>query len=142
MDEIINLLNEKNSCLEKFYNLNEKEMQNFINGNFDNLESFYECREGILNMIRRVDEMIDIASLSFEESNDQPEATVTEKVAVAMQTKNKMIERILEQDLEILSTIDQAKSEIIRELAQTRMAKKAVTSYRSEKRPVRLTEED
>lgn len=140
MNDILELLNEKNTFLKKFYSLNESEMQNFSVGNFDNLGHFYDSREGILDMIRRVDEMIDTASLSFEES-DKKDAEATKQITIAMNTRNKIIERILEQDLEILSAIDQAKSEIIKDLAQTRVTKKAVSSYRSGQKTSKLNEE-
>ena len=110
MCEIVDLLKEKNSCLEKFYNLNKKEMMSFIEGNFDNLEDFYNSREGILDMIRRVDEMIEIASLDFQESAEVSNKEVTKEISIALNMRDRMIEQILEQDLEIISTIDDAKS--------------------------------
>lgn len=140
MEEIISLLNEKNSCLARFYNLNEREMKNFIDGNFENLEEFYATREGILNMIHRVDEMLDIASLSFEEDHSMPE-DISKKISDAVKTRTQIIERILEQDLEILSTLDRAKSEIIKDLSQTKMTRKAVGSYKSGQKRQKINEE-
>ena len=60
MLRIIDLINHKNHFLEKFYSLNETELLNFIKGNFDNLEKFYETREKILENIRYIDNQIDI----------------------------------------------------------------------------------
>lgn len=140
MEEIVNLLNEKNSCLARFYNLNEREMQNFVEGNFENLEEFYATREGILNMITRVDEMIDMASLSFEEDMSvQPE--ISKQISDAVRARTEIIERILEQDLEILSTLDRMKSEIIKDLSQTKMTRKAVGSYKSGQKRQKIDEE-
>ena len=56
---LITLVYEKNHYLEKFYSLNERELVNFLAGNFENLEGFYQSREQILEMIRYVDMQID-----------------------------------------------------------------------------------
>ena len=53
MLRIINLLNQKNHFLEKFYSINETELLNFSKGNFDNLEDFYQSRERILSIVRQ-----------------------------------------------------------------------------------------
>ena len=47
METIINLLKDKNYHLEKFHELNATELINFVDGNFDNLEVFYQSRETI-----------------------------------------------------------------------------------------------
>jgi hypothetical protein len=52
-------------------------------------------------------------------------------VLTAMNVKNDLVTRILAQDLQILSVIEQAKSEIIKELRQVQSAKKAVGAYKS-----------
>jgi hypothetical protein len=50
---IIELLKEKNSCLEKFYRLNEAELENFAANDFNNVERFYANREGLLMIIKK-----------------------------------------------------------------------------------------
>lgn len=139
MNEVLNLLKEKNSCLQKFRELNEKEIEFISSGNFDNLENFYIAREGILGIIQRVDEMIEIASLSFEEA--AATAELKSEIQMTLQKRNTLVNSILEQDLEILSNIDKAKSEIIKELAQVRATRKAVGSYKSGQKTQRLDEE-
>lgn len=104
MKEIIDLLEDKNCHLEKFYRLNECELLNFAEGNFDNLESFYHSRESLLEMIHKIDKLI-------EESNTGP----IEQVGVsdsdkklmleAISYKNELVTRILAQDLQILRSL-------------------------------------
>ena len=130
MQKIIKLLDDKNFHLEKFLALNEDEMQNFVAGNFDNLEVFYQSRETILDMVRCLDKLIEDAS------HPGAEAAVVEphlKAAMlrAMARKEELVTGILAQDLQILSVIEQAKSEIIRDLRGTQAAKKAVGAYKS-----------
>jgi hypothetical protein len=128
MEEVIRLLNEKNICLKRFLELNENEMDLFAAGNFDNLDRFYSAREGILEMIKRVDEMIEVACLNFTESDAD---AVRDQVKKCMEKKDQIVKRILAQDLEILSFIDSAKSEVIKELAEVRTVRKAFSSYKS-----------
>lgn len=130
METIINLLKDKNYHLEKFHELNSTELMNFAEGNFDNLEVFYQSRETILDLIRCIDRLIDAATSSQPEKveiSDADKKTVTS----CMNMKSELVTRILAQDLQILSIIEQAKSNIIKELRQVQSAKKAVGAYKS-----------
>ncbi|MBX3041665.1 MAG: flagellar protein FliT [Bdellovibrionaceae bacterium] len=140
MKRIIDLMNEKNHYLEKFYALNEKELANFMKDDFGNLEGFYETRERILEVIKYIDGQMDL------EQNRNPHMAATsgprEKRAVleALTIKDEYVARILEQDLQVLACIESAKNSIIRELQDIRKGKKAVTGYRSPNFAQRLDE--
>ncbi len=139
MKSIIELLNEKNQFLEKFYRLNEVELERFTAGEFENLEHFYASRDGILEMIKKLDEKIEVA----EDIPSRPEDVTSEmkkSVMGALQYKNDLVNRILEQDLRILSAIESEKSQIIKELSAVRTARKAIGSYKSGNRKSRLDE--
>lgn len=129
MDAIINLLKDKNYHLQKFLQLNETGLLNFTEGNFENLETFYQSRETILDLIRCIDRLVE-ASAS-ETSHGEVPANYKKEVLEYINTKNDLVTRILAQDLQILSVIEQAKSDIIKELRQVQSAKKAVGSYKS-----------
>ncbi|RME14216.1 MAG: flagellar protein FliT [Bdellovibrio sp.] len=140
MERALEILEEKNKHLEKFYSLNESEMLNFANGNFDGLEDFYDAREGILEMIKRMDHMLEKENI--ENISPQEVSPVLKKRFLkALSYKNDLVTRILSQDLQILSYIESAKSKIISELAQVRAAKKAVGAYKSFSSKNRLDEE-
>lgn len=129
MDAIVKLLKDKNYHLQKFFDLNEAELINFVDGNFDNLEVFYKSREVILDLVRCIDQMIETAS---EESEVvEISAAIKKEVLGYMDAKNDLVSRILAQDLQILSVIESEKSSIIKELRQVQSAKKAVGSYKS-----------
>jgi hypothetical protein len=130
MDTIINLLKDKNYHLLKFYQLNETELLNFAEDNFDNLETFYQARETILDLIRCIDRLIDAASNAHENPKDISDQNKKEMI-MCMAEKNEVVTKILSQDLQILSAIEQAKSNIIKELRQVQGAKKAVGAYKS-----------
>lgn len=139
MDTIINLLKDKNYHLQKFYQLNEGELLNFADNNFDNLEIFYQSRETILDLIRCIDRLIDAAS-SAHSSPGEISAAEKREMLNAMNAKNDLVQQILAQDLQILSVIEIAKSDIIKELRQVQSAKKAVGAYKSGEAPSKLDE--
>jgi len=140
MLRIISLLQEKNHYLEKFYSLNETEIVNFSLGNFDNLENFYNTRERILEILKYIDAQLDLEN---SEIPDLDRFSVDERrqVREAMGIKDEYVSRIIEQDLEVLSFIEAAKSNIIRELQDVRRVRKAVGGYKSPTFTKRLDEE-
>lgn len=140
MLRIISLLQEKNHYLEKFYSLNEKEIVNFSLGNFENLENFYNTREKILEIIKYLDNQLDQSHSAMEDLS-QVACEDRRQVVEAMRTKDEYVGRIIEQDLEVLTCIEAAKSNIIRELQDVRRARKAVGGYKSPTFSKRLDEE-
>lgn len=129
MDTIINLLKDKNYHLQKFHQMNETELMNFSEGNFDGLEVFYQSRETILDLVRCIDRLIEAASVAQDgaEISDQNK----QQMLKLMNQKDDLVQRILAQDLQILSLIEQAKSNIIKELRTVSTAKKAVGAYKT-----------
>ena len=139
MQEVVNLLEEKNICLKRFIDINSKQLEFIQAGNFDDLDNFYAARENILEIIQRVDEMIEIASLNFiEEENTED---VKNSIRKSINEKGDLVNRILAQDLEILSKIDTAKSEIIKDLAGVKASRKAIGAYKSGNKDHKLDEE-
>jgi hypothetical protein len=138
MSDILNLLKEKNQCLEKFFRINEAEIENFSAGVFDYIENFYKNREGLLQIMKKIDELIECA----QENPDHVELSDLMKRAVSAELsyKNELVSRILDQDLRILSVIEVAKTKIIRELKQVRSATKVIGEQKR-RPPTRLDEE-
>ncbi len=130
METIINLLKDKNYHLQKFHELNDSELMNFADGNFDNLEIFYQSRETILDLVRCIDRLIDAATHVQGAEVEVSDAEKKEMITI-MNEKNDLVTKILAQDLQVLSMIEQAKSNIIKELRQVQAAKKAVGAYKT-----------
>lgn len=139
MDTIINLLKDKNYHLEKFLQLNEGELLNFTEGNFDGLEVFYQSRETILDLVRCIDRLIEAAAATQSDASAVSNAHKREIMA-CMNAKNDLVTRILAQDLQILSVIEQEKSSIIKELRTVQAGKKAISGYKSGDAPNKLDE--
>lgn len=139
MTRIVTLLNEKNHYLEKFYSLNEVELANFAQGQFDNLEHFYQTRERILEVLKYVDAQIEKAHDEVQDHAiaDQDRRDVKEALSI----KDEYVARIIEQDIQVLACIEMAKNSIIKELQDVRRAKKAVGGYKSSTFQNRLDEE-
>jgi predicted house-cleaning noncanonical NTP pyrophosphatase (MazG superfamily) len=143
MMRIITLLNQKNNYLEKFYTLNETELINFAVANFDHLDSFYNMRDKILEIIKYLDEEIDIAQNAMSDVlTSEISAGIKAQVKEALAVKDEYVNRILAQDLEVLACIESAKSNIIRELQEIKKTKSAMGRYKSGlSGPRRLDEE-
>ena len=110
MEMIIKLLAERNHHLLKFKEINERELENFSEGNFDNLETFYQSRETILDLVRTIEGMIN-EELSQLNPNSKDIMDVCRKSVVeAMDVKNQIVTEILSQDLQILASIESEKS--------------------------------
>ncbi|KYG69442.1 hypothetical protein [Bdellovibrio bacteriovorus] len=140
MTRIITLLNEKNHYLEKFYSLNEVELANFAQGQFDNLEHFYQTRERILEVLKYVDAQIEKVHDEEAQQNAITEGERRE-VKEALAIKDEYVARIIEQDIQVLACIEMAKNSIIKELQEVRRSRKAVGSYKSKTFSNRLNEE-
>lgn len=137
MQRIISLVHQKNHFLEKFYSLNENELLNFSTGNFNNLENFYTSREQILELIKYIDDELNSTGTEKIELNSDDKVDM--KAALAI--KDEYVNRIIAQDIEILTHIESAKSEIIRELRELQKNRKIVGSYKSKTFDRRLDEE-
>src|SRR4051812_598048 len=103
MEKLVNLMTEKNHYLEKFYSLNAEELVNFGDGNFENVESFYRARDKILDLIRTIDEMIDVEAKQVATPLEADAKTVVEKL---LGQKDEWVTAILSQDLQVLSWIE------------------------------------
>lgn len=137
MTRIVTLLNEKNHYLEKFYSLNETELKNFLAGNFEGIETFYETREKILEIVKYIDGQLEVAQNRTDAVSTESRKGIREALTV----KDEYVNRIIEQDLQILSCIESAKNEIIRELQGLKKGKKAISGYKSPTFGKRLDEE-
>ncbi len=131
MIRLIQFLNEKNHFLEKFFALNETQLNQMNQGMFDNLEMFYNQREDLLKIIKYVDAEIHKAHMLHKDLTGSFAEEQKVQIREALRVKEAYVKRILEQDLMILGLIDEAKSTIIRELQGVRKARKALAGYKS-----------
>lgn len=141
METIIKLMRQRNEHLLKFKEINEKELINFAEGQFDNIETFYQARETLLNLVRSIDTMISNEAASVDPQSPSITDEYRRAVVESMDIKNQIVTEILSQDLQILSVIETAKSGIIKELKQVQATRKAFNSYQSKGPSSRVNEE-
>lgn len=131
MIRLIQFLNEKNHFLEKFYALNEKQISLLESGQIDEIEKFYMQREDLLKILKYIDAEIYKSHAAHKETG----ATYTEEekaeIRSSLRVKEMYVKKILDQDLIVLSLIDEAKSRIIKELQDVQKARKALAGYKS-----------
>ncbi len=131
MIRLIQFLNEKNHFLEKFYVLNDRQIIRLQEGMFEELETFYNQREDLLKIIKYIDAEIQKAHMSHKDATGQFSEEQKSEIRDSLRTKEAYVKRILEQDLQVLGMIDDAKSTIIRELQGVQKARKALTGYKA-----------
>lgn len=125
---LIQLLEQKNHYLEKFLTLNELQLKLIEQTEIDTLDEFYEKREKILEIIQYIDGQITNAYQSHTTHETNLEANNIQKLLFI---KDEYVYRILDQDIQILACIDQARQSIISELSDIQTAKKAIKGYHS-----------
>lgn len=131
MIRLIQFLNEKNHFLEKFYSLNEAQITRLEAGMFDELEKFYNQREDLLKIIKYIDAEIHKSHVQHKDMTGAYNEAEKADIRESLRTKELYVKRILEQDLQILGFIDEAKSTIIKELRGVQKARKALNGYKN-----------
>jgi hypothetical protein len=129
MANILELLREKNYYLERFLEESKREKSRFKARHFDNLDNLYKMREQILLNIQSIDERISRICAHSEDSL-LPSPTGGEMANLLDKIKLN-VRAILEEDLQIISCIEDEKTKIIREISTTREGRKVLKGYRS-----------
>jgi hypothetical protein len=138
-DEIIHLLSERNRYLSQFSVLNKVQIEKLKKANFEQLSEFYMTREHILAVVEKIELLLSqkLEHSKADVSEDGNRSTV-EGLLVA---KDKIIREILDQDLEILSTIEKEKSNILSELKTLKKGRTTISAYKSGITSSKLDEE-
>jgi hypothetical protein len=131
MIRLVQLMTEKNHFLEKFYTLNEQQILKLEDGHYEEIETFYNKREDLINIIKYIDSEINKAHLQHKDINGVFAETDKRALRECMRVKEMFVTKILDQDMQVLALIDDAKTKIIRELQDVRLAKKAMSSYKT-----------
>lgn len=125
---IIQLLEQKNDLLRLFLDVSECERKSFKARNFDNLEDLYQSRENLLGNIQSIDKRLDIYSGAQNASDISPEQK--NAIKKLLDHKQLLVNEILQQDLVILSCIENEKSSLIKKISSVRSGRRLVKAYR------------
>ncbi len=131
MNRVIQLMGEKNHFLEKFMNLNEKQIARLEEGHFDQIEQFYNQREDLIKIIKYIDaETHKAQGLQIDGDLEMMDAD-RKIIKENLKTKGIYTAKIIDQDMQVLALIDRAKSQIIKELQDVRQAKRGTAGYKT-----------
>ena len=115
MEEVLHYLDLKNRYLDKFLGLTQKFLEQVHRGKWDEINLFIDNRERILNIIRYFDQKIakhfDLVELGVAELD-----TFRPRVKSLLDLRASITRRIINIDLQLISEIDEVKSETVREL--------------------------
>jgi hypothetical protein len=140
MEKVIHLLKERNKYLSKFSALNAAECGRMSEGNFERIDEFYTAREGILEIIKQLELMME-KFLSSDGGATQIAPSLKRMAGALLKERDELVNQILGQDLEILQLIDQAKNDIIHQLQGLKKGRKVISSYKSGTKAPTLDEE-
>lgn len=130
MHKVIELLKEKNFYLERFLEESRKEKSHFKARRFDNLELLYRKREQILLNIESIDSRLD-KIFTDEKSDENLAKPKTGEIKKLLDIIKTNVRYIMEEDLQIISCIEDEKSKIIKEISSTREGRKVLKGYKT-----------
>lgn len=138
MEEVLQYLEMKNHYYEKFYSVTQKFLDQIAKNDWNNLDFFVDSRERILNIIRSFDAKI---SHAVERIKDRMETTDSDKALMSkmMGARRVIADKILELDLQLISAIDEYKSETIRELKKTVETQQQIDAFEKNSQPTKTT---
>ena len=118
MEEVLQYLQMKNHYYEKFYNVTVKFLESANKNEWEDLEFFVDNRERILNIIRSFDFQV---SKAFEQKqlSDSKADQYRPQVKELLERRAEWAAKIVALDLELISKIDEMKSETIKDLKKT-----------------------
>lgn len=137
MKRILELMEQKNHYLEKFYTINEGSLELFLKDQFESINEFYQQRENILEILKYIDKEI----TKITERTTAENMYDVQKLREALSIKDTYVEKIIEQDISILSCIESAKNLIIKELRDVKKGQKVISAYKVPQFQNKLEEE-
>lgn len=128
MEEIIRYLELKNQYYEKFLSISKKFLSRTEEKQWDDLPLLVDNRERILNIIRSYDFKI---AKCFEDLDPAAcdLASYRSRVKMLLAQRTELVNKIVAVDLELISKIDELKSETIRELKKTVETNQVLDSF-------------
>ena len=128
MEEVIEYLKLKNEYYEKFLSITAKFLGEARQNRWEDLDFFVENRERILNLIRSFE--VKISKVMSQNQND--EAAVNKykpTVQKLLEQRKALADRIVALDLELITKIDEMKTDTIKELKRTVETGQQVNSF-------------
>jgi hypothetical protein len=128
MEDVLHYLEVKNQYYEKFYTVTWKFLEQAHRENWEGLTLFVDNRERILNIIRSFDFKISRRMQELGE-NEGEIAKYQPKVKSLFEVRNQWVQKIVALDLELITKMEDLKSESIRELKRAMETNQQLSSF-------------
>jgi len=130
MEEVLHYLELKNQYYEKFHSVTAKFHENTLHNKWDDIEFFLDNRERILNIIRSFDFKVAKAFQNIDlEEDDIKRYRVPVKSLLDARTE--WVKKIVALDIELISKIDEIKTETIKDLRRSLKTAQQMNSFMS-----------
>lgn len=133
MEKVLHYLELKNQYYEKFYQITSTFIEKADRDNWDDLEYLVDNRERILHIIRYFDHKIGLRMKDAPIQNETI-SLYGDRVSALLARRKNLANLIVTTDRDLISRLDEVKSETIKELKQSMDTTRKVGSY-SEKPP-------
>ncbi len=129
MEEVIHYLEMKNRYYEKFYSITQKFLEMAQEDQWQELNLFVDNRERILNIIRSFDFKVAALfdALDMKQINL---AAYRAKIKGLFEARERWVQKIVTIDLQLISRIDEIKSETIRDLKKAVELEKGIEQFK------------
>ena len=115
--KLVQILEQKNKSLEKFYNLSREGLTCFQQGDFSQIKNFYLVREGLLKNIGQLDKQLEnLGDIGDPSLKLKPNTHI--RIRQLQKIRRHWVTQILWQDLRMLSFVEKAKSNMIYQLQE------------------------
>ena len=129
MSKVLELLKEKNFYLERFLEESRKERTRFKARKFENLDTLYNKREQILLNIQSIDRRI--TEICDDEGSEVLNPPKKNEISGLLSKIKNNVRYIMEEDLQIISFIENEKTKIIKEISNTKEGRKVLNGYKA-----------
>lgn len=132
METLIRLLERKNLCFRNFNKLCLDFIDEITRGDMTNLEQFQRRRQGLINVLEKLE--IEIGQCLDALRTDPAQSLaphVKNVINQLFRERESFVRSILDLDLRILTQIDRIKDETIQKLQSLQVGRKSIGAYRS-----------
>jgi hypothetical protein len=128
--DVLALLRSKNRCLERFLEVTIHFWAEAQDGKLENLAFFENQRESTLKAIDLFDRKL-AQSIEALPAKARPNESLTKDIRAELDLKEALVHQILSIDLKIISKIEEARGQILKDLTQTRKGKESLSKFKS-----------
>lgn len=127
--EVLNLLQAKNRCLERFLAISLEFEKEAMEKGLEGLGLFETRRDSTLKAIELFDRKITEAVSLLQPKHKTPE--LVRKLEALLARKNELIQQILLADQKVIQQIELGKLEVLKDLASSRKSREVLSKFKS-----------